>query len=333
MANDPFTLSPAEQKLILALRANAPAEQQVLGRKPAIWSYIRWSHTNSSESRLSESTQTTAITHYVEGLVREHPEHTVAQPLVEEAVSASKIRLRNRPIGRVLCRAVQPGDIVVFARLDRSFRNVRDMSTTVRDWIDRDIYAHFVDVRLDLSQPYGRLIAHLLASIAEWESDYRSQRSKEVASELRRRGRPYGMPACWEYYEGPEGYKVRRFIPELWRDVLLIYVARKRNKWKWTTISAFLDASLAQEENRPPWPKAMQQKRRWPPRKCCHTAYLMGKRMAGDPALAEQVTKLCASDIALPMLWAHCPPPSGRLQMQQPEDNDRSSADHPFASA
>ena len=79
----------------------------------------------------------------------------------------------------------QPGDHVVFARMDRAFRNLRDLLTVLDEYEKREIVVHFVDQRLDLSTANGKLVASILAAIAQWESDRKSEASRAVHAKLR----------------------------------------------------------------------------------------------------------------------------------------------------
>src|SRR5437016_2785618 len=75
-------------------------------------------------------------------------------PIFEErAVSAITRNLVERPMGEALNTRLKRGDHVIFPKLDRGFRNTRDMLVTMDNWIARGVTAHFVDLNVDTSMP------------------------------------------------------------------------------------------------------------------------------------------------------------------------------------
>jgi len=118
---------------------------------------------------------------------------------VDEDVTAA-IPLRNRPAGRVLWDSLDPGDTVVFNRVDRVFRSVCDAADTAKTWQDRGVRCVILDLGIDLATPAGRLFFHQLASFAEFERALIGQRTKETAAYLKKVGRPYGSarPFGWK---------------------------------------------------------------------------------------------------------------------------------------
>lgn len=117
---------------------------------------------------------------------------------VDEDISGS-VPLRNRPQGRLLWDQMDHGDTVIFCKVDRVFRSVRDAADTVHNWQQKGVRAVILDLGIDLATPAGRMFFHQLASFAEFEREMIGQRTREIAAYLKKNGRPYGgaRPFGW----------------------------------------------------------------------------------------------------------------------------------------
>jgi DNA invertase Pin-like site-specific DNA recombinase len=84
---------------------------------------------------------------------------------------------------------------LVVAKLDRASRSVVDFGLLL-DWFDR-AGAVFIalDLNVDTSTPGGRLVANVLASVAEWERATIAQRTTAGLAAARAEGRAIGPPA------------------------------------------------------------------------------------------------------------------------------------------
>jgi len=117
--------------------------------------------------------------------------------IVEDpGVSASR-PLAQRPGGSRLMALVESGKIghVVFARLDRGFRDVADCLSTIETWRKREITVHFCDLggsSLDTESPHGRFLLCVLAAVSEMERNLIAERTKNVLSFKRQNGQIYG---------------------------------------------------------------------------------------------------------------------------------------------
>jgi DNA invertase Pin-like site-specific DNA recombinase len=96
-----------------------------------------------------------------------------------EAVSAYTLNLAERPEGKQLHCALRRGDHVIFARLERAFRNLRDMQIQMSQWRDRGINIHFATENVDATTAMGQLQLNLMGAMAQWYSEYISERTKE----------------------------------------------------------------------------------------------------------------------------------------------------------
>ena len=163
--------------------------------------------------------------------------------IVEDpGVSASR-PLAQRPGGSRLMALVESGKIghVVFARLDRGFRNASDCLSTIETWRKRGITVHFCDLggsSLDTESPHGRFLLCVLAAVSEMERNLIAERTKNVLSFKRQNGQIYG-PVPYGFAR--EGECLR---PEPKEMEVLAFVKRMRAEgYSLRAIAATLNAN------------------------------------------------------------------------------------------
>ena len=157
-----------------------------------IWVYRRISHKDGVESGRGLEWQHRVGSEEAQRIQDDRPELAYGGEFVDLEVSAYKIPLRERPQGRKLCEIVRPGDVVIFPRLDRGFRNTRDMLNTLPDWIKDGIEVRIVDQKLDFSKWTGMIVLEVLALAAKIEACIISARNKETKHWLDAHGRTSG---------------------------------------------------------------------------------------------------------------------------------------------
>ncbi len=88
----------------------------------------------------------------------------------------------------------RPGDAIVVVGIDRLGRNAAEMMTTIRELGQRGIVLRSLREGIDTSNATGRMVAGVLASLAELELEVGRER-RAVAREARRmRGQHIGRP-------------------------------------------------------------------------------------------------------------------------------------------
>jgi DNA invertase Pin-like site-specific DNA recombinase len=272
-----------------AERANEPPHE------PTAYGYRRCSHEDSKASGLGLEVQDQTITRYYDLLAAKLPEVKWGKLFSDEAVSAFRRRLVTRPDGAELNRILKAGDHVIFPRLDRGFRNLKDLLSTLDDWTARGITIHFVAEGIDMTTAAGRMILQILGSVAEWQSNYISERGKEVNRRLRQTGR---VPANWL----PMGFKIqhcgnkgaRRWVvdPEKRQWMCLITKLREKQKWTFREISNYCEMVIAKHEHRLPLPEYEMGKRQWSLQKC-RKAYIAELRLREMIAAARAAGHKC----------------------------------------
>lgn len=117
----------------------------------------------------------------------------------DRSVSGSKIPFAQRPEGKRLLDDLQPGDRVLFTKIDRAARNVKDLLELVETIKDRGATVKFVTQNIDTSGPMGQFILVLLGAVAELEANIISERRKESLAAFKEEGRhavgsaPFGL--------------------------------------------------------------------------------------------------------------------------------------------
>jgi DNA invertase Pin-like site-specific DNA recombinase len=134
-----------------------------------------------------------------------------------EKIFADKITgtARSRPELDRLLDQLRQGDVITVTKYDRLARSLRDLL----DIVDT-IQAHGAGFRslaedIDTTTPAGRLVFHVFASIAQFERERISERTKEG----RKRGRVGGRPPALSAAQKAEVRRMRdeelRPLPEI----------------------------------------------------------------------------------------------------------------------
>jgi DNA invertase Pin-like site-specific DNA recombinase len=100
----------------------------------------------------------------------------------------------NRPGWAKLQRAMNEGcaATLVCWRLDRLGRTTRGLSALFAELIERNIGFYSLREGIDLSTPAGRLMAHVLASAAQYETELRAERVLAGQAAARAQGKRWG---------------------------------------------------------------------------------------------------------------------------------------------
>lgn len=112
---------------------------------------------------------------------------------VDEGYSAKSL---DRPALTEALAALAAHDLdgLVTAKLDRLSRSVVDFSNTLITAKKQGWSVVLLDLGVDTSTPNGKLVAGLMAQIAEWEREVIGQRTKEALAAAKARGQRLGRP-------------------------------------------------------------------------------------------------------------------------------------------
>jgi DNA invertase Pin-like site-specific DNA recombinase len=111
---------------------------------------------------------------------------------IEEGVSGS-VPFARRPQGGALLGQLQPGDVVIAAKLDRMFRSARDALAIVKRFRTQGIKLHLLDFGGEVVQgPISKLVFTILVAVSEFERNRGIERTREAHAQLRAQGRKTG---------------------------------------------------------------------------------------------------------------------------------------------
>lgn len=145
---------------------------------PKVYGYIRVSHEDQAEDGNSMATQRNAIMRQFEAMREKDPDMEFVGFYADPAVSAYKRPFLKRHGGVRLHGLLKPGDVVIFSRVDRAFRNLQDLLRMIDVWDGMQVSYYFCDYTLDSRTAMGRLFLMMLGMIAEIDSHMKSERIK-----------------------------------------------------------------------------------------------------------------------------------------------------------
>ena len=104
-------------------------------------------------------------------------------------------RTADRPEFKACMNYLREGDTLVVTRLDRLARSVVHLAQLGKRFEDERINLVVLDQSIDTSTSSGRLMFNMLASIAEFENDLRTERQAEGIAKAKENGVKFGRPA------------------------------------------------------------------------------------------------------------------------------------------
>jgi DNA invertase Pin-like site-specific DNA recombinase len=100
----------------------------------------------------------------------------------------------QRPGLAALLDYARPGDAIVVVGIDRLGRNAAEVITTIRELGEREIVLRSLREGIDTSNATGRMVAGVLASLAELELELGRERRSAAREARRARGQHVGRP-------------------------------------------------------------------------------------------------------------------------------------------
>ena len=141
-----------------------------------------------------------------------------AGKIFAEKVSGAK---RGRPELDRMLDQLRDGDVVTVTKYDRLARSLKDLLEIVDSIAERGAGFRSLAEDIDTTTPAGRLVFHVFASIAQFERERISERTKEGLVAARKRGRIGGRPPALSTVQKDEVRRMRdqehRAVPEIAR--------------------------------------------------------------------------------------------------------------------
>jgi DNA invertase Pin-like site-specific DNA recombinase len=110
-----------------------------------------------------------------------------------DKLSGTSTRQQRRGLAALLDYARQ-GDAIVVVGIDRLGRNAAELMTTIRDLGERGIVLRSIREGIDTATASGRMVAGVLASLAELELELGRERRMAARDARRARGQSIGRP-------------------------------------------------------------------------------------------------------------------------------------------
>jgi DNA invertase Pin-like site-specific DNA recombinase len=138
-----------------------------------------------------------------------------------ERIFADKITgtARSRPELDRLLDQLRQGDVITVTKYDRLARSLRDLLDIVDTIQAQGAGFRSLAEDIDTTTPAGRLVFHVFASIAQFERERISERTREGLAAARKRGRIGGRPSALSPAQKVEVRRMRdqehRAVPEI----------------------------------------------------------------------------------------------------------------------
>lgn len=104
-------------------------------------------------------------------------------------------RTADRPEFQACMNYLRKGDTLIITKLDRLARSVVHLAQLAKRFQQESIDLLVIDQNIDTSTSTGRLMFNMLASIAEFENDLRTERQAEGIAKAKENGVKFGRPA------------------------------------------------------------------------------------------------------------------------------------------
>lgn len=123
-----------------------------------------------------------------------------ADDIFVEAGVSGGVEFQQRPEGARLFNLVQKGDLIIFPKLDRAFRNTRNALNVLHDLKERGAHIHFIDLGGDVTgNGIGAIVFTILSAFATFEKERIATRIREVKQIKKAQGKFTGGRRAFGY--------------------------------------------------------------------------------------------------------------------------------------
>jgi len=129
-----------------------------------------------------------------------------AEKVFADKISGSR---RIRPELDRMLEQLRDGDVVTVTKYDRLARSLKDLLEIVEAIRERGAGFRSLAEDIDTTTPAGRLVFHVFGSIAEFERERISERTKEGLAAAKKRGRVGGRPPALSAAQRTEVRRMR----------------------------------------------------------------------------------------------------------------------------
>jgi DNA invertase Pin-like site-specific DNA recombinase len=162
----------------------------------AVYGYVRVSTVTQAREGESLEAQRRQVMSYAASKGLELPESNV---FVEAGISGG-VEFQERPEGGRLFALLAQGDLIVFPKLDRAFRNTRNALNVLHDLKERGVSVHFIDLGGDVTgNGVGAIVFTILSAFATFEKERIATRIREVKQLKKAQGKFTGGKRAFGY--------------------------------------------------------------------------------------------------------------------------------------
>lgn len=148
--------------------------------------------------------------------------------MFEDKAVSGNTPFTEREQGLKLWVITQPGDAIVWMKMDRASRSTADGARLLEMLKAKNVSVHSLDLGLDMTTPTGQFMANLLISLGQLERSWISSRTKDAFAARKARGLPATNAAPAGYKrQGPKKSSElvpdpveRALLDEVWREFL-----------------------------------------------------------------------------------------------------------------
>ena len=172
----------------------------------SVYGYVRVSTLTQAKEGESLEAQRRQVISYADSKGLELP---IVNVFVEAGVSGGS-EFQTRPEGAKLFEVLAEGDMVIFPKLDRAFRNTRNALNVLHELKARGVSVHFIDLGGDVTgNGVGAIVFTILSAFATFERERIATRIREVKQLKKAQGKFTGGRRAYGY-DVVEGVKVPR---------------------------------------------------------------------------------------------------------------------------
>jgi putative DNA-invertase from lambdoid prophage Rac len=162
----------------------------------AIFGYVRVSTLTQAKEGESLEAQRRQVISYANSKGLDLPSVNV---FVEVGVSGGS-EFQDRPEGAKLFGALTNGDMIIFPKLDRAFRNTRNALNVLHELKARGVSVHFIDLGGDVTgNGVGAIVFTILSAFATFERERIATRIREVKQLKKAQGKFTGGRRAFGY--------------------------------------------------------------------------------------------------------------------------------------
>jgi len=148
-----------------------------------------------------------------------------AEKVFADKISGSR---RARPELDRMLEQLRDGDVVTVTKYDRLARSLKDLLEIVEAIRERGAGFRSLAEDIDTTTPAGRLVFHVFASIAQFERERISERTREGLASARKRGRIGGRPPALTAAQKDEVRRMRDEEQRAISEIALLFKVSER---------------------------------------------------------------------------------------------------------